>query len=144
MGSRTVRVRVRLRAQRGGPWPAGLHRVALVPGALHARRPRRAREGCHRATESGLQTPAPSLSIVQRREDVVDAKQHVVRDEGRKQRRARAAPLIARLLTHQGDDQLAKVLFVGCVESSYTEEASEVVGGVPGRVPETPVHGSRV
>ena len=66
MGSRTVRVRVRLRAQRGGPWPAGLHRVALVPGALHARRPRRAREGCHRATERGLQPPAPSLSIVQR------------------------------------------------------------------------------
>ena len=77
---------------------------------------------CHRTTESGLQPPAP---LAQRcsaaKEDVVDAQQHVMRDEGREQRRARAAPLIAWLLTHHGHDQLANFLVIGSIQSSCTE-----------------------
>jgi hypothetical protein len=45
--------------------------LPLVPGVLHARRPRRAREGCHRTTESGLQPPAPSLGVVQRQKSML-------------------------------------------------------------------------
>ena len=85
----------------------GLHRVA--PRAwrpLHARRPRRAREGCHRATER--QRPAAPSPLAQRRsaakEDVVDGQQHAARDEWREQRRVRVARRIAGLLTHQGHD----------------------------------------
>jgi len=100
----------------------GLHRVALVPGFLHARRPRCAREGCHRATRRGLQPPAPSLSVIQRRKDVVDAEQQLVRDEGREQRQAGAAPLTAGLLTHHGHDQLAQCLVIGCVQSSCADQ----------------------
>ena len=55
-----------------------MHRVALVPGFLYARRPRRAREGC--ATErprAACVAPSPlALSGVKRRKDVVDAQEH--------------------------------------------------------------------
>ena len=41
-----------------------------------------------------------------------------MRDERREQRRARAARLIAGLLTHQGDDQLAAFLVIGSLRAA--------------------------
>ena len=111
----------------------GLHRVAPRAWRPPCTPPRRAREGCHRTTESGLQPPAPSLSVVQRRKAVVDAQQHVMRDERREQRRARAARLIAGLLTHQGDDQLADFLVIGSVESFCTDPRRRWLGWFPAR-----------
>ena len=53
-----------------------------------------------------------------------------MRDEGREQRAAR---LIAGLLTHQGDDQLADFLVIGSVESFCTNPRRRWLGWFPDR-----------
>ena len=67
-----------------------------------------------------------------------------MRDEGREQRRARVARLIAGLLTHQGSDQLANFSsLVALRAAAPIRVGGSLVGVVPGQVPETTEHVAR-